>query len=248
MQIIRRVRIRYFRSVYTASLVRCGSLNIISGQNDVGKSNILKAINLFFNENTDWNTSLDFYKDFSIGRLEQVRKETVKGKQFVSIEIEFFCPANYNGSLPQGFSVTRTWLRNSGIYQESNNLQGLADRKKLPSTLETAKRFLSQFLNRIHFEYVPAVKDRTYYTHLLSTLQARLLASPLDSSATPLVGNLATHIQSQIGRLQQDFKRATNLDTFIEPPEELASLFQSFFVSTTSESGSIPLALGIRGA
>lgn len=246
MLLIRKVKIRYFRSVYTAALEKCDSLNVISGSNDAGKSNILKALNLFFNGNTDWNTPFDFYNDFSVQRLEQVRKETVKGKQFVSIDVDFERPVNYKHSLPQTFTVTRTWLRDSGRYTESHNLEYLANRKALPSTFETAKRFLSQFLNRIHFEYVPAVKDRAYFAHLLSTLQARLLDSPLDNtSAAPLVGDLAAHIQGQIGQLQDDFRRATSVDTFIEPPQELASLFQSFLVSTKTKGGAIPLL--VRG-
>ena len=246
MVLIRKVKIRYFRSVYNATLEKCDSLNVISGRNDAGKSNILKALNLFFNGHTDWNTPFDFYRDFSVQRLEQVRKETVKGKQFVSIGIDFERPPNYKHSLPRTFSVTRTWLRDSGRYAESHNLEYLESRKVLPSTLETAKRFLSQFLNRIHFEYVPAVKDRAYFAHLLSTLQARLLDSPLDDTgAAPLVGDLASHIQGQIGQLQDDFKRATSVDIFIEPPQELSSLFQSFLVSTRSQGGAIPLV--VRG-
>lgn len=241
MQIISGVKIRYFRSAYAASLANCKSLNIISGKNDVGKSNILKALNLFFNEETDWNTYFDFQTDFSTERRQLV-KESVKGKQFVSIEIEFTRPPNYKGSLPPKFKVTKTWLRDDS-YQESNNLEYYKKKDLLPSTFETAKRFLSQFLHRIHCEYVPAVKDRHYYNHLLSTLQIKLLDTPLDSSTAPLVGNLASHIQGQIGQLQSEFTRATGIETLIQPPEELASLFQSFEVSTTSGSGPIPLIL-----
>jgi len=241
MQIISGVRIKYFRSAYAASLANCRSLNIISGKNDVGKSNILKALNLFFNEATDWDTWFDFQKDFST-RRHQIVKESVKGKQFVSIEIEFTRPPNYKGSLPPKFKVTKTWLRDDS-YQESNNLEYFKKRNMLPSTFETAKRFLSQFLHRIHFEYVPAVKDRQYYNHLLSTLQTKLLDTPLDSSTAPLVGNLTSHIEGQIGQLQSEFTRATGIETLIQPPEELASLFQSFEVSTTSGSGPIPLIL-----
>ena len=245
MSLIRKVNIRYFRSVYTATLNRCKDLNIISGQNDAGKSNILKALNLFFNSNTEWNKAFDFYKDLSIQRLQQVRKETVKGKQFVSIDVEFEHPTNYQQSLPPTFTVKRTWLRDSDRYRESNNIDNPTNRRLLPSTLETARRFLSQFLNRIHFEYVPAVKDRLYFSHLLSTLQARLLDSSLDTATTPVVDDLAEHIQSQIGQLQSDFKRATKLDMLIEPPQELAYLFQSFQVSTNLSEGTIPLL--VRG-
>jgi len=52
----------------------------------------LKALNLFFNGEADWHKELRFYDDFSSTRLEQVRKESVKGEQFISIEIEFNRP------------------------------------------------------------------------------------------------------------------------------------------------------------
>ncbi len=243
MRIIRSVKIKYFRSIYTASISGCKSLNVISGSNDAGKSNVLKALNLFFNGSTDWDASLNFQSDFSAQRLQQVRKETVKGKQFISISIEINRPPNYKRSLPPVFSVTRNWLRDSNIYQETNNLEHLKNRGLLPSKSDTAKRVLQHFLNRIHFEYVPAVKDRAYFSRLLSTLQARLLASPLDGSITPLLKTLASDIQGQIVQLQEDFKKATGLDTFIDPPGELASLFQSFVVSTGSAEGAVPLAL-----
>lgn len=242
MGIIRSVDIKYFRAIYTASVSGCKSLNIISGRNDAGKSNILKALNLFFNGSTDWDTSLIFQTDFSSQRLQQVRKETVKGRQFISISIEFNSPPNYKRSLPPVFTVTRNWSRVSDVYLETNNFEHLRNRGKLPSTLETAKRSLQHFLHRIHFEYVPAVKDRAYFGRLLSTLQARLLATPLDSSTAPMMGTLASHIQGQIVQLQTDFKRATGLDTFIDPPGELASLFQSFIVSTGSVGDTTPLA------
>lgn len=54
MNIIDSVTIRYFRSVYTLNLSNCKDLNVFSGKNDVGKSNIIKALNLFFNQETDY--------------------------------------------------------------------------------------------------------------------------------------------------------------------------------------------------
>ena len=244
MRLIRRIKIRYFRSIYSTSVKKCQDLNVLSGCNDVGKSNILKALNLFFNKQTDWDTAFDFQTDFSHQRLEQVRKESVKGKQFVSIEIEFERPKNYQGSLPAVLTVSRTWLRDSsGSYQEANNLERQYAQGNLPSSLETARRFLSQFLNRIHFEYVPAVKDRLYFEHLLSRLQARLLESPLDEPTQPLVENLAGSIENQIGELKGDFFRATGIETLIQPPAQLSSLFQAFLVSTEVGNQSIPLTM-----
>ncbi len=45
MKIIDSITIRYFRSVYTLNIGQCEDITIVSGRNDVGKSNILKALN-----------------------------------------------------------------------------------------------------------------------------------------------------------------------------------------------------------
>lgn len=245
MEIIKKITVRYFRSIYTLTLNNCRALNVISGRNDCGKSNVLRALNLFFNEQTDWQKRLLFYHDFCAPRLEQVRKESVKGKQFISVEIEFFRPTSYAGSLPLTFSVTRTWLRDGFQYQESTNLETLGKAGKLPSSLLTARRGLQTFLNKIHFEYVPAIKDRAYSEHLLARLQTALLDSTIDDSTgiPKLASNLAKSIQRQVNALQKDFHDATGLNTEIRPPRELSSLFQAFSVSTgNNPDQSIPLS------
>ena len=50
---IERVEISYFRSLYKVDLRGVGDINVFSGCNDVGKSNVLKALNLFLNGFTD---------------------------------------------------------------------------------------------------------------------------------------------------------------------------------------------------
>jgi len=51
VKLVERIEIRYFRSFSekTIKIVDLKDLNIFSGSNDVGKSNVLKALNLFFN-------------------------------------------------------------------------------------------------------------------------------------------------------------------------------------------------------
>lgn len=247
MRIIRRVEIKYFRSIYSVVLKQCGSLNVLSGRNDVGKSNVLRALNLFFNGQTDWKTPLDFGRDFSLSRLEQVRKESVKGKQFVQVSVEFERPSNFKGSLPERFVVKRSWYRDQNQFGQADNLVALDKAGKCPSTLATAQRMLSVFLNRVHFEYVPAVKDRAFFDHVLSRLQHSLLGAALeaDNPISQLSGQLADHIGRQVGDLRQDFSRATNLDTSIEPPKQLSGLFQAFQVSVPS--GDSQVSLNLRG-
>lgn len=245
MQIIQKIRVRYFRSIYNVYVTDCQDLNVLSGRNDVGKSNILKALNLFFNGNTDWQKPLDFYVDFSTKRLNEVRQESIKGKQFISVEIEFIRPTTYKKSLPKTFTVTRTWHRDGGLPAQKDNFEQINKTGGLTTTLDTTRRFLSLFLSRVHYEYVPAVKDRAYFTHMLSRLQSTLLSTPLNdgNSIGRVAEDLAGHIFEQITQLQSDFKRATGLETTINPPKQFADLFQSFIVSTESPNGSIPIIL-----
>lgn len=247
MRIVRRVEIKYFRSIYSVALKQCDSLNVLSGRNDVGKSNVLRALNLFFNGHTDWQTPLDFGRDFSLSRREQVRKDSVKGKQFVQVSIEFERPDNFKGSLPSRFVVKRSWYRDQNQFSQSDNLVPLNKAGKCPSTLTIAQRMLSVFLNRVHFEYVPAVKERAFFDHILSRLQYSLLGVTLEAEnpISQLSAQLAEHIGQQVGNLRDDFSRATSLDTSIEPPQKLSSLFQAFQVSVPS--GENQVSLNLRG-
>ena len=62
--IIKSIRIKNFRSIRN-ELIEAKNMNIFVGLNDAGKSNVLKALNLFFNGQTDYGVMFDFKKDFS---------------------------------------------------------------------------------------------------------------------------------------------------------------------------------------
>lgn len=243
MHLIDKITIKYFRSLHTVELKKCSSVNIISGRNDVGKSNVIKALNLFFNGQADWESEYDFYDNFSRKRLEEVRKESVKGKQFISVKIEFNRPENYKGSLPEKFTVERKWHRDNKTFVPSDNLSSLEKAGKLPSTLTTAQRSLGKLLNKIHFEYVPAIRDRAYVNDLLGRLQRSLLDVTINQNESLLAtaNTLAAHIEGQIVDLKNDFEQATSIQTSIEPPSSISSLFQSFLVSTETDDGNVPL-------
>lgn len=64
MDLINKFEIKSFRSLYTATFKDCSDLNLIFGRNDSGKSNVLRALNLFFNDDVDVGSELDFNLDF----------------------------------------------------------------------------------------------------------------------------------------------------------------------------------------
>lgn len=51
MIIISKIKIEYYRSLKNVSIKNLNHLNIFSGKNDIGKSNVLKALDTFFNKN-----------------------------------------------------------------------------------------------------------------------------------------------------------------------------------------------------
>ncbi len=232
MNIIKAIEIRYFRSIHRLSLPILGDLTVFSGANDVGKSNILKTLNLFFNEKIDRLTELDFTRDFSLRRLDEVRRTSIKGKQFIRIDITFNRPENYKNSLPKTFTVTKTWFREQSII--SDNLETLERQGKLPTTLPIAGRMLTQFINRIRFEYIPAIRDKAYFEYVLESLQDSLLSKQM-AEKDPLykaVTNLNSRLSNRAQSLKQDFKDTTNIEADISLPLDPKSLFRAFSVST----------------
>ncbi len=56
---IKRIHVKNFRSLVDET-IELSDFNFFVGKNDSGKSNVLKALNLFFNMSTDFDTAFDF--------------------------------------------------------------------------------------------------------------------------------------------------------------------------------------------
>jgi predicted ATP-dependent endonuclease of OLD family len=65
MKIIKKIEVSKFRSIYSID-IDADEINIFSGRNNQGKSNILKALNLFFNSKSNFDQDFDQGKDFNI--------------------------------------------------------------------------------------------------------------------------------------------------------------------------------------
>lgn len=88
---ITEISIRHFRSIINMN-ISVEQLNMFVGLNDVGKSNVLKALNLFFNNEADYNEKFMFERDFS-----QLFPEKSKKAKEIVIKITFDVPDNYKG-------------------------------------------------------------------------------------------------------------------------------------------------------
>ena len=238
---IEKITIKYFRSIYSLTLKNLNDISVLSGKNDCGKSNILRALNLFFNHETGWRTPLEFSADFNIHRLDEVRKESIKGKQFIQITVYFIRGQRYIKSLPPKFNVTKTWHRDSTVPQEKNSLR----ENNVPTkSLHRAQASLQRYLNKIRFEYMPAIKDRSFFNYSLGTLQDTILESEKYDSIDKVVSDLNKAVRVTAINLNNEFKSVVEIETDIQLPSDLSELFRAFKIMTGSESA---MPLSARG-
>ena len=147
---IKHIKIQNFRSIVNLSL-DVDRMNVFVGLNDAGKSNLLKALNLFFNGETEPGVSFDFETDYS----KYAPIKTHKAKEIV-ITIIFEIPNRY--SYHEDVEWKKVW-RASGLHKD-NSLEWVFTPHSKVSTL----------LKRIRYKYVPAVKSDNYFKLLLADL------------------------------------------------------------------------------
>jgi AAA15 family ATPase/GTPase len=249
MKIIEKIEIKYFRSFADkkVEISNLNDLNIFSGSNDSGKSNILRALNLFFNNVTNsgdlfsikhdlsklhWEKSDGRAKKKRDGGLEGVRQKDL----FVEVKIHFSLPLDLGGMLPRKFFVSRRWTdaKNNPPYQD-NNVETRYKKEKGELTTNQKNALqgqLTQFLRKIDFRYVPAIKERAFFKHLYKELQGRLLEKEI-SEIRDKSQQLQAVIKEETVELFNEFKKSTGIDaSFFLLEDNLINFEKSVEVET----------------
>ena len=248
MIIISKIDIEFFRSLKGVSIKNINHLNIFSGKNDIGKSNVLKALDTFFNK-----TKIQFQDDYNKERLEDVRRESVKGKQYIKITLELKNPGTYK-TLPVTFTVSKSWDRDGNIIEgHKDNFDALARRGKLEQgKIQSARSSLTKFLNRIRFTYVPAIRDEQFFTYLLNKLQETIFEVEERKRNQTFQTRIAEFNQTIIeltSALNNEFEVVSGISSRLSFPNNVAEIFQRLIIDTKSGEHDIPLRLrgdGIR--
>ena len=150
MKLITEIEIENFRSIKKCKITDIKDFNSLFGLNNSGKSNILRALNLFFNNETDSGQYLDFDSDF--------HQSSSKQKKEIRISVKFKLPHNFKFKqklkkvediLKKGreVKIKKTFGREY-LFPEKIHLNGkVAPEKKI--------RDIDRFLNLINFRYIP---------------------------------------------------------------------------------------------
>lgn len=232
MHPLKQVRIRNFRSIVDQAF-DLGALTVIVGANDAGKSNFLRALNLFFNSETDPGRPFDFSADFS------TRASVGKGKARqieVSLDLE----------PPEGFS-NRNLVRWKRYWREgvprwvSEELFWLNTKDAISGASK-----IKPWCDRIKYKYVPAIKGREYFTLLLRDLHdtlAETVDSELRAASTDFIRAIRQHTDS----ISETVSKSLGLRSHLQLPANLRSLFEVLDFETTSDSVPTSRSLQLRG-
>ncbi|MNH55690.1 hypothetical protein D3C73_74310 [compost metagenome] len=204
-------------------------LNVFFGENDTGKSNVMRALNLFFNGRIDRNYDFDFNVDFSQKRRgESERSDGVR--KFSYVKVWFETPPNHKAALGDSFYVKRTWSQSS----ESGRDYSEETSSHIQQGGAGKQASLTRFLNKIRFTYIPAVKGRDVYSSLLvdaynAIAEAAPFAAALDA--------FTAEIQNQTSALSDRLNASLSMASALAPPTDLTELFSSLDFETLVTGG-----------
>lgn len=229
MIITNSIEITNFRSIVKLDpKVTPNHLDIIVGQNDIGKSNFLKALNLFFNNETEIGVPFRFSDDFSKYAITPKKKA-----EEIIIRIEFQIPERFKDS--ETLVWTKIWRR-EGLYKD----EILTKSRKQPAGRGGAL----QWVKKVKYKYVPAIRGIEYFNHLMGDLHDAL------SEITPTAFNEASTkfidgLKSQVEMLVKNITTELGYSSQIGMPTDFKLLFSTLDFSL-NKSGAI-ISLNKRG-
>lgn len=223
MNLIKQVEVAYFRSIYKDQLTNCSGTNIIFGRNDAGKSNFLRALNLFFNNETNPNQVFRFERDFSHTRQAEATPDK-DIKKFVYVKVWFKTPENWKASLGESFWVKKQW---SITNQETPKLYSSIDEARL-------QQYLTRFLNKIQFHYIPAIKDRRIFERLQAEIY-KVISEHDEFSGS--LRNFTDALRNRTEQLTNGLLASLGINSAVSTPRDLTDLFRSLDFEVRSEEG-----------
>lgn len=227
--IIQFIRIKNFRSIRN-STINVSGMNIFVGLNDAGKSNVLKALNLFFNNSTDYDMKFDFEKDFSY-----LFPKTSHSTKEISIELKVEIPDSYQNS--GTYTWKKAWRRDGETQEKilDENGKEPSGRSRIPYTL-----------HKIKFRYVPAVKSKEFYKYLLSELYLTAAAS-LNSPLVDSTKEFAGVIQNYTEQIHEEVSARIGIESKLTIPSDMTDMFRTLIFMTNGKDEDISIPLEMRG-
>ena len=210
---IKRIHVKNFRSIVDET-IELKDFNCFSGKNDSGKSNIVKALNLFFNNQTDFNTPLDFNSDYS-----KFAKRGQKQAKEISIVLEILVPETF---IEHGIKIWKKTWRIDGLHSDNMN-----------ELFKPASRGIT-WLQRMQYQYVPAVKSDDFFKNLLAKLYESM-TDTANSALRDLNDEYSERLETLTLGLTNQLRQVLGMRSAIQMPSNLSTLFRDMSFSTSDK-------------
>ena len=148
---IRDIEISRFRSIRDAKLANLRDFSVLAGLNNSGKSNFLRALNLFFTGRPEPEIPFHLARDYYRGELSAKKKKNIR------ISVHFTLPKSFrfrrglksvDELLGRDFTITKEWA-----FRQTETTVYLNE-SPTPLPPEDIVK-VTQFLSLISFRYVP---------------------------------------------------------------------------------------------
>lgn len=207
---IKTVQIEKFRSIISER-ISLENLTVFVGENDVGKSNVLKALNLFFNNETSPGEPFNFENDYS-----RFAPERWKKAKEIKITLELESPPSYKDT--RRITWSKVW-RKRGLRPD------LESRKYGNDKRPPARSKVNFWINNLSFKYIPAVKGKQYFSSLLEDLHD-VLSMTVRDEVKNASGEFIHMIRKHTQQITKDLQKELDLSSHLQLPEDLSQLFK----------------------
>lgn len=201
-------------------------LTVIVGDNDCGKSNVLRALNLFFNDQTNPDTEFNFSDDYN-----RFAESKAKRAAEIEVQVDLELPEPYHEKNGNLIRWSKRW-RVDGL-QQDDNYWGirLEPRKRGKGNKETIVQLegrsrVPSLLSRIHFEYVPAVRSADFFRTLRGRI-FQVIANTSERAVRQSSGQLEDAISDAVSGLIDDIGAELEDVSRLSLPNDLTPLFES---------------------
>ena len=237
---ITKIEIQNFRSVRNL-IIRPAELAVLVGRNDSGKSNVLRALNLFFNGQTNPDELLNFETDHNAYNIPNRQAKEI------SIKLDISLPEGYretNGDLVvwekcwrQGQLVPFRTKYEGRRLRKNRRGTTIADPVEIP-----VRSRLHTLLRHINYVYVPAIKDTRYFAELRANIYntvAETATQSFHESSQEFERSISDHLID----LTDDITKTLGFESRLALPRDLSHVFESLdFLSSGTD-----ISLNARG-
>ena len=235
---ITKIEIRNFRSAQNL-VISPQRLAVLVGRNDSGKSNVLRALNLFFNDQTGPSENLRFDVDHNIFNQPNRRAKEI------SVKLEIELPPTYRFNNGDFVVWEKRWRASAPVqseYRGQRRVKGPRGKSRTEPVEIPDKSNVHALLRNIHFTYVPAIKDPKYFSDLRASIYD-VIAEVADQTFRESSQDFEQSISNQLHDLTTEITNSLGLQSRLALPRDLSHIFESLdFLSEGRD-----ISLDVRG-